>query len=98
CAWFRILYSGSDRFKDHGRSATPAVADGSGPGFSVVLFQYRKERDQNAGSGATDGVSQRYRPAMYVYPVGLQSHFFVVGKRNDRKSFVDLEEIDFIGL
>src|SRR5690625_2768867 len=49
---------------------------------------------QNSGPRTSDWMAQAYRPSKNIYLLGIQPHYFLIGKSHDGEGFVDLKEVN----
>src|SRR5690625_184054 len=76
------------------RRPASSVANSCTSGTKVFLPQRMYQGHQNSGPRTSDWMAQAYRPSKNIYLLGIQPHYFLIGKSHDGEGFVDLKEVN----
>src|SRR5579864_7657192 len=92
------LHNRLERLHNRRNALTAADAGGRQPAFLSSTPQLEQERQQQARAAHAERVPERYRSAVDVDPVAIETQFLFDREILAGKGFVDLDEIQVVEL
>src|SRR5690625_4861995 len=76
------------------RRPASSVANSCTSGTKVFLPQRVNQGHQHSGPRTSHWMDQAYRPSKNIYLLGIQPHYFLIGKSHDGEGFGDLKKVN----